>query len=365
MRYNAGVKKTLIFLCLGIVVFAAILTSNRKQPVISRLSIPVSPTPAQIQKVITQQKSNWLFVPYWSFSNKSILSDDYDRLIYFGIAANNKEIDKEELGYKKLPTFLFLSDKNKERFLAVRMVDSTINSSVLENQQQQEKIISDSIAIAKENGFNGIVLDFEMSSLSFQSVIDKITKFYSLFSKETKKNDLVFAIALYGDTLYRLRPYNVREIEKYADNVLIMSYDFHRARENPGPNFPLNGRDQYGYDFVKMIDDYEKVVPKEKLTIVFGMFGYDWTVNEKRESIKTAQSLSLNQINNKFVSTCKLKDCLVKRDLASVETKVTYKDEEGKSHVVWFEDLESVEKKKEFLRKQGINSVAFWAYSYF
>lgn len=365
MRYNAGVKKTLILLCLGVVVFGAILVSNRKQPDVYQLSIPTFLTPTQVQKVIPQQASSWLFVPYWSFTNKSILSDYYDKLIYFGITADKEEIDKEELGYKKLPTFLFLSDKNKERFLAVRMVDFSINSAVLENQEKQKKIISDSLAIAKENEFNGIVLDFEISSLSFQSVIDKITRFYSLFSKETKKNNLIFAITLYGDTMYRLRPYNVGEIEKHADNVLIMAYDFHRAKENPGPNFPLNGRADYGYDFVKMIEDYTKVVPKEKLTIVFGMFGYDWIVNEKGESIATAESLSLNQINNKFVSTCRLKDCVNKRDLTSTETKVTYVDSEGKKHVVWFEDLESVEKKKEFLKKQGINSAAFWAYSYF
>ena len=82
---------------------------------------------------------------------------------------------------------------------------------------------------------------------------------------------------------------------------MIMAYDFHKVKGNPGPNFPLNGKETYGYDLQKMTDDFLQFVPPEKLTIIFGLFGYDWVIDDKNNALQSGEALSYLQIKQKFL----------------------------------------------------------------
>lgn len=332
-------------------------------PGLRNTSSPSTPAlPIQSKK---QEINKLLFVPYWTVENEKIKDEGFSDFIYFGITPNKEGINKEGLGYKRLKDFSALKNNKVNNFLSVVMTDSTVNSLILDDKKAQGNIINESIDSAKQYSFKGIVLDFEISALSFEKVIKDINSFYSLFYEKSKKNNLDFKITVYGDVFYRIRPYDLSELSKNSDGIMIMAYDFHKSKGNPGPNFPLKGREKYGYDFENMIDDFLKKVPKEKIRVVFGLFGYDWTVDEKNESIKNARALSFNEIKNKFLEKCDEKDCIIKRDDVSSETEITYKDENSQSHIVWFEDLESVDSKIKYLKTKGINSVGYWAYSYF
>ena len=102
-----------------------------------------------------------------------------------------------------------------------------------------------------------------------------------------------------------------------------MAYDFSKASSGPGPNFPLGGQNIYGYDMGKMADDFLQVVPNQKLGVVFGLFGYDWPVDDKGNAIGQGQPLTDLQIQNKFLNGCSLKDCHIRQDPLSAETEVT------------------------------------------
>jgi len=360
-------KRYLVFLLFVIVsvLYWLFIHKNENQVIFPKFneissSLPVAPS---IAPSFNSRKESFLFVPYWSLSNKKIESDKFDYLIYFGITADEKGIDKKDLGYKKIDEFIKLS--GKDNLLAIRLTDSKINSMLLDKKDLQIKLIDESISLAKKYSFRGIVFDFEMSALSFESVIRKINSFYKDYYNSTKKNDMTFLITVYGDTFYRARPYDISELSKYSDGIMIMAYDFHKSRGAPGPNFPLNGRETYGYDFKTMISDFSKRIPVEKIIVIFGLFGYDWTVDEKNQSLETAKPLSLNEIKNNFLKSCTKKDCLITKDKESLENNITYSDKNTKNHVVWFENESSVDLKINFLKENKINSIGFWAYSYF
>jgi len=245
------------------------------------------------------------------------------------------------------------------------MIDSDVNFDILKNKNVQEKIIDESSKIAKLNSFNGIVLDFETSSLSFATVTNEITDFMTLYAQKVHAQNLKFAITLYGDTFYLSRPYDVAKLAKVTDEVFIMAYDFTKSRDNPGPNFPYGGTNIYGYDFQTMIRDFEKNAPADKLTPVFGMFGYDWIVDSQGHSVGDGTSLALTDIQGKFINTCIAKNCSESRDSASAEPEIKYIDSDNKNHVIWFEDNESVGVKVKFLGENGISSTAYWAYTYY
>ncbi|RJQ25869.1 hypothetical protein C4577_04605 [Candidatus Parcubacteria bacterium] len=318
-----------------------------------------SPTPKP------EKENVFLFVPYWTLSSGSSLKESYGSLIYFGISANEKGVNKNEDGYKNITRFNSQFENEKNKYLTLRMLDSEANSKVLKDKKIQNKIIIDSLTIAKENSFRGLVLDFETQGLPFESLINRISSFYKLFYIQTKNENLDFLITVYGDNFYRIRPYDIKELAKNSDKVLIMAYDFHKAKGNPGPNFPFSAKETYGYDFKTMIDDFLNLVPEEKLVIIFGLYGYDWKVDEDNQAKESGEAVSFNKIKDKFLSNCKYESCLVKRDIKSLETKITYIDENSINHILWFEDVYSVDKKREFINEKNINQIGYWAYSYF
>ena len=294
---------------------------------------------------------NSLFIPYWSLNSENDLNT-YDRLIYFGIIGTVEGIDKTDAGYLNLQNFISLAPEQSQKYLTIRMINTEENLKVLNSQTSMNQIVRESVDIAKKQNFSGIVLDLEISVLFGEEVKKQISEFSNNFYKEAKENDLNYSIALYGDLFYRGRPYDLSTLSKNSDEIMIMAYDFHKSIGEPGPNFPLKERNIYGYDMEILIDDFLNYVEPEKLNIIFGMYGYDWIVDDKDRPIKSAQVLSLNEIRSKHSNDCNGERC-------------EFVDSEGRRHIIWHENNESVDKKIEYLKSRGIGSFAYWAAGYF
>ncbi len=313
----------------------------------------------------TSPKITSLFVPYWALSNQKIQSNS-DELIYFGITPTANGIDTDEIGYKTIPLFIQDADASQKKLLVVRMINSDQNLSILSSQVAENGVITQSDQIAKKYNFDGVVLDFEISAISFNSLVTQINSFVSKFTTDAKQNNLQFGIALYGDTFYRARPFDVKTIGGKVDRIYVMTYDFSKADgANPGPNFPFSDKQLYGYDFQTMINDYIASVPKQKLSIIYGLFGYDWSVDKNNISNSQAKSLTLKQIQNTYATSCSEKNCKIKQDPISKETEITYTDSSGINHIIWFEDQKSASQKQQFANDNGINGSGYWAYSYY
>lgn len=316
---------------------------------------------AQQQQVTSR---SFIFVPYWTFQNSLENTQKFDQVIYFGVTADIKGIDTTDPGFAKVATFPRLVPPSAEKILAIRMLNSVTNADVIKDLEVQNNIIQQAGDLAVENNYDGVLLDFEMNAIPFQKVIDRITAFYERSATAYHKRSLKFYVTSYGDNYFRIRPYDLKKIGALSDGIYIMAYDFHKANGDPGPNFPLSGKNTYGYDFSSMIRDFTSEVDKEKLFVTFGLYGYDWTVDEKGKSVKKASSLSLAKIEQNFITQCIYTNCTMRKDLESGEQRVHYTDNNGISHIIWYENNASIEKKKAFLEKKGIVSYGYWAYSY-
>lgn len=355
-----------LFICILFIIAFAGLRYKLNKDLLQPVNIPTSIPTVIPSTVETRTKPSFsLFVPYWSLNGESIDEKHFDQLIYFGIKPNSGGISMTDQESEQLKDFNDSVPDGIKKMLALRMTGSEENLRILEDGDLQQKIIDQSIEIANENNFEGVVLDMEIAAIPFDTLKKQIDKFTDSFYKACKEKRISFNLAIYGDTFYRARPFDIKTIAGNADVIMIMAYDMHKANGNPGPNFPLGGHENYGYDMSVMTDDFLRFVPAKQITVIFGMFGYDWEVDEGGKSIRQAKPLSQLQIKQKFIDRCDGFDCKVVRDKESGETKISYKDGENKKHVIWFEDMESVKKKQEFLRQKGINSFSYWAYSYF
>jgi spore germination protein YaaH len=354
------------FMLLG-VLFLLYFTFNQvKQQVRSDLYSTVSVTPEAkptLAENHTSKDETSLFVPYWTISNPMDVSD-YSEIYYFGVTPSDTGVDTIDEGYKGLSRFTSRV-KNGESFLTLRMLDAQQNSAILDDTSKQNKLISQTLSLAKNNGMKGVVLDLEQSSFPFDSLITQISTFSKTFYQEAHKQNIQYYVTMYGDVFYRVRPYDVKTIAQNSDRMIIMAYDFHKARGNPGPNFPLGGKNDYGYDLTALTQDFLKIMPADKVSVAFGYYGYDWQVDKDGKSVENGTAISTKEIKADFIDSCKYTKCEWNRDTTSAETKVTYVDNEGKNHIIWFEDETSVSQKKKYLQKYGISHFTTWAYSYF
>lgn len=351
-------------LLLATVIIGSVLLWNYAKPekVIQTVKQTVQNS---VRNIIPQENTReYVFIPYWSFT-KNIVTDSEYSLIYFGVGVDGNGLDKADQGYLKLSQFVKLTPNASERILAIRMTDKIINADVLKDISLQEKIASQAVSLALENGFDGVLLDYETSAFGFDSTTNNISSFYKLFSDKTHEAGKLFYVSVYGDTYFRARPFDLKKIGQVSDKVLIMTYDFSKSRGNPGPNFPYKDNGTYGYDLEKMINDFQKDVDNKKIVVIFGYFGYDWKTDVNGESVASGVPLSTLEIQKEFLKECNYKNCIAHRDPESLEPSVRYTDDKGDNHVVWFEDLQSVGKKKELLKSKGILETSSWAYSYF
>jgi spore germination protein YaaH len=356
------------FLVVFLIVVVSIFLFVRliRNQVRSDLTQPVTPpvlTPSPTVVIDRLHSTNTsVFVPSWTVD--SITNTSFNQYIYFGITPTKDGID-ETAGSEKIAAFQKSLPEEKQSLLALSMQDTDTNAAILKDKTLQKKVIQQTIDLAKQNGFSGVVLDLEMGGIPFDALIDEINSFTKAFDVATKAEHLEFAVTLYGDTFYRLRPFDVKTIAANADTVMIMAYDFHKARSSPGPNFPLGGQNIYGYDMSKMVDDFLQAVPNQKITVIFGLFGYDWPVDDKDNAVGTGQPLTDIQITDKFLNKCAFKSCQWHRDSLSGETVIHYTDDSNQKHLVWFEDMQSATAKEVYLKKRGIGNFSFWANSYF
>lgn len=319
----------------------------------------------QSNKNVIRKDRTFLFVPYWTVASGTLADEAYDDLIYFGVSPTKNGLNTKETGYLRLEQFTNAANPESQTHLTLRMLDSTINFAILENKPNQKKIIAETISLAKQHNFDGIILNLELSALPFDSLIQQINSFTKDFYTTAKKQNMQFSITVYGDTFYRIRPFEVKTLAQSADMVFIMAYDFHKAKGNPGPNFPLGGKETYGYDYETLLDHFIPTVPPEKLNVIFGLYGYDWEVDTKNIAQKIGKPLSYAEIQQTIVDNCDALQCRIQRDPLSSETMIRYLDEENIRHTVWFEDTESAAKKQSYLKSKGISNFSFWAYSYF
>lgn len=350
----------MVFLVGTILIIASLFFYRQRPEKISPKKNPEKTIYPTIKVNKKEFVSEDLFIPYWTFNKSFVLDNNYNRAIFFD------------------PDFTHINgfvDQTKD-FIYEKYITVKINKY----EQMTPELVENSITIVKKNNLNGLVLDLEISMVLTEENKSQINNFVKLFYTSAKTNYKSFSVALYGDLFYRKRGYDIEFITDHCDEVMVMAYDFHKASGEPGPNFQFAAFDsasadqgRYDYDFKMMVEDFLKYVPASKLNVIFGMYGYDWTVDEQKRPLKPAKALTLNEIKKEFLEKCQWKDCLVNRDEISKETEINYvvpykleNDLMGEElHIVWFEDEESVKIKTEYLKEKGIGKISYWGYGYF
>ncbi len=261
-----------------------------------------------ITSSVSQKKTatqSFVFIPYWNIPADQEKTLEYDRLIYFGVSSDKKGNIVQDAAYEDIEKFVQIKATHQQMYLTVKLLDQQINEQLLDDATSQEVLASNIAQLAKQYQFDGVALDLEVSNIALFTDPAGVTSLIKSISQEVKNADMSFTTLIYADTYYRSRPYKIDELASISDEIMVMLYDFHKPRGEPGPNFPFHNSDTYGYDSTDLMRDLKRDIRLEKIAIIFGMYGYDWTLGPQGKPLKAAKAIPLYDVKEEIEPLCK------------------------------------------------------------
>ncbi len=245
----------------------------------------------------------------------------------------------------------------KLRLLGVPLMPSVSNmvggnfsydavAPMLHDPATMSRNISSITQLAVSQSYAGIDLDYEELQAgdreAFSSFVTQLAD--SLHAAHKTLSVAVFAkVDDAGDD-----PRNVAQdyaaIGVAADEVRLMTYDYHWESSPPGPIAPAG----WVHDVLAYATT---VIPPQKLVVGLDQAGYDW-VGKRGTTISFTQAMSLASQHG----------VAVQWDPLSQSPWFRYTAANGTQHEVWFENAASADAKRAIADSFGVHAVFLWMY---
>ena len=227
------------------------------------------------------------------------------------------------------------------------LFSSETASRVLGDLTLRKTLIDGIAQKLKSADYFGVDIDFEYISPEYRG---EYVDFIRALKREVG-DDYKVLVALAPKTssaqrglLYEAHDYE--ELGKYADYVLVMTYEWGYTYSPPMAVAPL--------DKVRQVLEYAvSVIPNEKILMGIPNYGYDWTLPFVKGT--PARSLSLNAA----ITLAREKGAEIMFDDISQSPYYNYY-EGNVLHTVWFEDARSIYKKLELLNSLSLSGISIW-----
>jgi spore germination protein YaaH len=194
----------------------------------------------------------------------------------------------------------------------------------------------------KKYKLDGINVDFEMVDAQDR---DNLSAFMQELSGRLKPQGYLISIDVFpkqDESNNVSIAYDYAQLAKYADKIILMTYDNHGTWSNAGPIADI--------DWVEKNLKYAlKFIPKSKLYIGLAAYGYDWS----SKGVESLDYKTITKLIQDFNSPAVW-------DTSSKSPHFDYTDSSGVKHQVWFENSESLKYKIDLVTKYDIAGAAMW-----
>ena len=232
--------------------------------------------------------------------------------------------------------------------------DSDLASSILNNQEVQNRFINNIITILNDKNYSGIDIDFEyLYPQDRASYIQFLTNLKSSLRGSNKTLSVAVA-PKYRDNqeglLYEAHDYAA--IGEIADRVIIMTYEWGYVYGEPMAISP--------YREVDAVLSYAVTrIPSEKILMGMPNYAYDWRTPWRQGD--TANTIT----NNAAIELALNNGAQIQFDNSAQAPYFTYTDSEGNNRVVWFEDAKSIDARLNLVTKYNLAGVSYWTINNF
>jgi len=207
-------------------------------------------------------------------------------------------------------------------------------------------------------GYHGLTLDFEQIPTASQPDFQALVA--ALYDDLHGRNLRLYVNVPVDDDDFKLA-----FLAAHSDGLVVMNYDQHETGSAPGP---IASQDW----FLANLQTVLKVVPKEKIILAIGSYGYDWTlpeppatplqkVNGKVPPATPAVISAQNISTQEAWQAASDSGADVELDSDSLNAHFAYDDNDAhQRHQVWFLDAVTVLNEMRAARALGIETFSLW-----
>ncbi len=233
--------------------------------------------------------------------------------------------------------------------------NSDIAHAILTNQTAQDNLINNVIRTLREKNYFGLDIDFEYiypyDRESYNNFLRRVVNTlrplgYTITTALAPK----ISAGQVGK-LYEAHDYPVHGA--LADHVIIMTYEWGYTYSAPMAVSPIPG--------IRRVLEYAvTAIPREKIFMGISNYGYDWTLPYRPGT--AARTVT----NTGAVDLARREGAVIQYDETAQAPFFYYYDDNGRQHVVWFEDARSVLAKFSLANEFRLGGLSYWTImSYF
>lgn len=224
---------------------------------------------------------------------------------------------------------------------------------LLLDDEYQNTLNENIIALLREKGFSGINISYEYIS---ETTLPYIERAYSrTVARLREEGFLVFAtinpnITLLGDELVFQRV-DYTELSNLADSIIFMNYEWARNVNPPSPISSIYQMDVYTHYLMQS-------VPTNMLNLGLATIGYDWSL-PYLAGVSSVNSLTIDSA----IGLARNEGVAIKFDEISQTPYFRYTNRRGpypQEHIVWFLDARSINALLDLVATNDLQGVGIW-----
>ena len=227
--------------------------------------------------------------------------------------------------------------------------DSDLAKTILTNEQVQDTLINNVIENLRAKNYTGLDIDFEY-------VYPENREDYNNFLRKASSRlrplgySITTALApkIAADQpglLYEAHDYPVHGA--LVDHVILMTYEWGYTFGPPMAVAPIN-------EVRKVINYAMSAIPRRKILMGIPNYGYDWVLPYVEGSRATTIS------NVGAVDLARREGAAIQYDQTAQAPFFNYYDDNGRQHVVWFDDARSMEARLRLVNQYNLGGVSYW-----
>ncbi len=330
------------------------------------------------------------FAPYWTLNKMynvdfSVLTT----LAYFGFGINTDGTFTDKApGYVKFysdtTTKLFekAHDNGTRVVLTITQMDNKTIENFLQDEAAQKKAIENVVSVVEKRGIDGVNVDFEYVGDAGPDMRRNFSFFVKNLSDKMHSRiaGSYLTVSVYAASAKYQKLYDLPSLANSSDGIFMMAYDFGTTGSSKAvPTAPLYGykNGTYWYDVSTAVDDFLKLMPKEKLILGLPWYGYDYpVVTPSAKADRDNGYYSSYWYRGKKYWKFNARDNAHAETYASAKTGITaeqegwdenaqvgwkaYKEADG-WRMLYLDDARSLAIKYDFAKEKGLGGVGMWA----
>jgi spore germination protein len=225
-----------------------------------------------------------------------------------------------------------------------------IGKAIFDSPAAQERLINNVLRVMNEKGFRALNVDFEHLLPTDR---DRYTAFLIDITSRLHDSGYLVSTALAPKVSatqvgqwYEAHDYGAHG--QVVDFVIIMTYEWGWSGGPPMAVAPVSQ--------VRRVLDYAvTVIPRSKIMMGAPLYGYNWTLPYVAGG-PFAPALSPQAA----VDLARTEGAYIQYDWTAQSPFFQYWDNEGREHVVWFEDARSMQAKFNLIKEYGLRGISYW-----